>query len=101
MPSVDVVLMVHFLEHISNPIDLLSKLTEKTTSLIIEVPDFSSDPLNYARLWVHEPFVFDMDHKREFTLVELKGMLKETGWACDQVSQRGGTILVRAIRIMS
>jgi SAM-dependent methyltransferase len=98
MPKVDVVLMVHFLEHISNPLNMLTMLREKATSLIIEVPDFSSDPLNYARLWINEPFVFDMDHKREFTLIELKEMLKQAGWECAQAFQKGGTILMKATK---
>ena len=100
MPEVDLVLMIHFLEHIENPSELLNGLQLKTKRIIIEVPDFEGDPLNYVRLWTQEPFYYDTDHVREFTLTELVSLLKSTGWTPDHVSQKGGTLLIVAKRAL-
>lgn len=97
MPNVDLTLMIHFLEHIENPLALLKGIRKKSKKIVIEVPDFESDPLNYPRLWKNEPFYFDSDHSREFTLNELRDLLGETGWEPIKVSQKGGTILITAI----
>lgn len=96
MPEVDLVLMIHFLEHIENPSELLNGLWKKTKRIVIEVPDFEGDPLNYPRFWTGEPFYYDTDHVREFTLTELIGLLKSAGWSTEHVSQKGGTLLVVA-----
>ena len=96
MPEVDLVLMIHFLEHIEDPLELLNGLRHKTKRIVIEVPDFEGDPLNYPRLWIGEPFYFDTDHVREFTLTELMSLLKETGWHAVHISQKGGTLLIVA-----
>jgi SAM-dependent methyltransferase len=97
MPVVDLTLMIHFLEHIENPLTLLKGIRNKSKKIIIEVPDFESDPLNYPRLWTSEPFYFDSDHLREFTLNELQELLRETGWTPSFMVQKGGTILIVAI----
>ena len=96
MPEVDLVLMIHFLEHIENTSQLLNGLQQKTKRIVIEVPDFEGDPLNYPRLWIGEPFYYDTDHVREFTLTELLSLLKETGWHAVHISQKGGTLLIVA-----
>jgi 2-polyprenyl-3-methyl-5-hydroxy-6-metoxy-1,4-benzoquinol methylase len=96
MPEVDLVLMIHFLEHIENPSSLLNGLRGKTKRIVIEVPDFEGDPLNYPRFWTGEPFYYDTDHVREFTLTELVTLLQSTGWHPAHVSQKGGTLLVVA-----
>ena len=98
MPEVDLALMIHFLEHIANPSQLLNGLRQKTKRIIIEVPDFEGDPLNYPRFWTGEPFYYDTDHVREFTLTELVTLLESTGWSTDHVSQKGGTLLIVAKR---
>ena len=96
MPEVDLVLMIHFLEHIENPSELLNGLRQKTKRIVIEVPDFEGDPMNYPRLWMGEPFHYDSDHIREFTLAELLSLLKETRWHAVHISQKGGTLLILA-----
>jgi SAM-dependent methyltransferase len=96
MPQVDLAIMIHFLEHIENPAFLLKSLREKAKRIIVEVPDFESDPLNYPRFWMAEPFYYDADHFQEFTLSELILLLNKTGWKIDQVSQKGGTLLIIA-----
>lgn len=96
MPNVDLTLMIHFLEHIKNPKALLIGIRGKSKKIVIEVPDFDSDPLNHVRLWKSEPFYFDSDHLREFTLDELQNLLGEAGWTPVFVAQKGGTILIVA-----
>lgn len=96
MPIVDLTLMIHFLEHVENPLALLKGVRRKSKRIVIEVPDFESDPLNYARLWTKEPFYFDSDHLREFTLSELQNLLRETDWTPIFLAQKGGTILIVA-----
>jgi len=96
MPDVDLSLLVHFLEHIADPEVLLNSLRPKSKRILIEVPDFESDPLNYARIWTKEPFYFDGDHLREFTLRELQELLGRTNWAPVYTLQKGGTILIVA-----
>lgn len=101
MPEVDLALMIHFLEHIEDPSVLLSRLRQKTKRIVIEVPDFEGDPLNYPRLWTGEPFYYDEDHFCEFTLSELVSLLRSTGWSMDHVSQKGGTLLIVATHKMA
>jgi SAM-dependent methyltransferase len=96
MLEVDLCLLVHFLEHLEVPEDVLRGLRVKSKRILIEVPDFESDPLNYPRTWLEEPFYFDSDHFREFTLSELLEILDRTGWNPTFLLQRGGTILVVA-----
>ena len=96
MPIVDLTLMIHFLEHVENPLALLKGIRQKSKRIVIEVPDFESDPLNYARLWTNEPFYFDSDHLREFSLGELQDLLRETDWTPTFLAQKGGTILIVA-----
>jgi SAM-dependent methyltransferase len=96
MPEVDLVLMIHFLEHIEDPSDLLKGLQEKIKRIMIEVPDFEGDPLNYPRLWSKEPFYYDADHVREFTRAELLTLIESTGWITEYISQKGGTLLIVA-----
>jgi len=96
MPYVDLTLMIHFLEHIKNPLNLLKVVREKSKKIVIEVPDFESDPLNYSRIWTREPFYFDSDHICEFTLAELQLLLRKTDWSPSFIVQKGGTILIVA-----
>ena len=96
LPEVDLCLLVHFLEHLEAPEEILRGVRIKSKRILIEVPDFESDPLNYPRAWLKEPFYFDSDHFREFTLTELLEMLGKTDWNANFVLQKGGTILVIA-----
>jgi SAM-dependent methyltransferase len=96
LPVVDLTLMIHFLEHIENPLALLKGIRRKSKKIVVEVPDFESDPLNYTRLWTKEPFYFDSDHLREFTLSEIQDLLRETDWTPTFIAQKGGTILIVA-----
>jgi hypothetical protein len=45
---------------------------------------------------MQEPFYFDGDHLREFSLTELLDLLAVTNWTPIYTLQKGGTILVVA-----
>lgn len=96
MPRVQIALLVHFLEHVNFPGKLLRELRFKAEKIIIEVPDFESDPLNFVRLWTGEPFYFDSDHVEEFSLEEITALLSESDWTPIFIRQKGGTILLIA-----
>lgn len=92
----DVVLLVHVLEHIDDPGALLHELHRVTCTLLVEVPDFESDPVNRARLATGAPFSSDADHVREYTDATLAAILSRTGWAAEVTRKRGSGIAVLA-----
>lgn len=89
----DAALLIHVLEHIDDADRLLLDLREAGVSrVIIEVPDFSAEPLNAARLDLRRSFHSDADHVREYTLEILHEQLHRGGWALKETIQRGGAI---------
>ena len=76
----DVVLLVHVLEHIDEPAQLLRNLAQLADTLIIEVPDFDRCVLNSVRLDLGMDFSSDDDHVCEYTEALLRDQLKATGW---------------------
>lgn len=76
----DVVLLVHVLEHIDKPEDLLCEVARLAPTVIVEVPDFDRDILNRARLDLGIDFSSDDDHVREYTAETLEGQLEAAGW---------------------
>lgn len=92
----DVVLLVHVLEHVDDPATLLSDLHGVTGTLLVEVPDFESDPVNHARLATGTPFSSDADHVREYTEATLADILGPTGWTAEVTRKRGGGIAALA-----
>ena len=89
----DVALAIHVLEHIDDPVPLLSALRAVASTLVVEVPDFDSDPLNRARLWADRPFYTDSDHVREYTLESLRADLVSGGWNISHADKRGGMLV--------
>ncbi len=84
----DVALLVHFLEHIDDAPGLLRQMHDVADLLVIEVPDFDSDPLNIARLAMGRSFSSDADHVREFTEATLTTMLATSGWHVGDLRKR-------------
>lgn len=92
----DTVLLVHVLEHVDDPASRLVDLHRVTSALLVEVPDFESDPVNVARLATGAPFSSDADHVREYTEATLRDLLAAAGWHVDDIRKRGGGIAVLA-----
>lgn len=86
-------LLIHVIEHIEDADRLLVDLRAAgVTRVIIEVPDFSSDPLNAARLDMGRSFHSDADHVREYTIETLYEQLQHGGWTLKETIQHGGAI---------
>jgi SAM-dependent methyltransferase len=88
----DVALLKHIIEHIDDPIGLLSNLHTRAKTLLIEVPDFDADPLNGVRFALGCDLSSDSDHVREFTEEFLVDLLAGAGWQPIKVWKRAGTI---------
>lgn len=89
----DTALLIHVIEHIENADRLLIELRAAgVTRVIIEVPDFSAEPLNAARLDLGRSFHSDADHVREYTIETLHEQLQRGGWTLKETIQRGGAI---------
>ena len=92
----DLALMTHVIEHIDNPDAILAQLQQVAKRLIVEVPDFESDPLNIVRLAENSPFYSDADHVREYTQAILNDQLTRNGWVILENRKMGGAVLAVA-----
>jgi SAM-dependent methyltransferase len=92
----DLVLALHVIEHIDDADALLTRVLGMTTNLLVEVPDFAADPLNFVRHAVGSPYYSDADHVREYTLAALIDHLARNGWRADRWEHRHGSMWVLA-----
>jgi SAM-dependent methyltransferase len=93
---VDLVLLIHVLEHIADPIALLAALHPKVLRLVVEVPEFRADPLNLVRRHLRVPFYSDRDHVREYIEETLVSHLSQAGWTVVATRSRGGGLMAVA-----
>jgi SAM-dependent methyltransferase len=94
----DLAIMLHFLEHVDDPERILGRLRRHCARLLIEVPDFGSEPLNYIRLRENLPLFSDTDHVTEFTEGHLTAVLAAGGWKLVRTRVANGTLLGLAER---
>ncbi len=92
----DVALLIHVVEHLDDPGAFLNRMRSLTHRILIEVPDFESDPLNIARLAEGCDFSSDGDHVREYTERTLIDALASSGWKVEWSRKRGGAIVALA-----
>jgi SAM-dependent methyltransferase len=92
----DVALLIHILEHLDRPDEMLKILRALCSTLIIEVPDRESNPLNWARMDLGLDYYTDADHLREFNASELIELLDKTGWNKTSMLSKGGSLLIVA-----
>lgn len=92
----DLALLIHVIEHIENADSILRELKNVSTMLIVEVPDFEYDSLNWVRLEQKCSFYSDGDHVREYTLDILTDQLDRNGWQVLEHKKHGGAVLVVA-----
>ena len=92
----DVAMLIHVIEHIDDADKILQSLAAVAKKLIVEVPDFQSDPLNVVRLEQRLPYYSDGDHVREYTESILIDQLTRNGWTILETRKKGGAVLVVA-----
>jgi SAM-dependent methyltransferase len=92
----DLVLLVAVLEHIEDVDRLLGRIRGIARRLVVEVPDFESDPLNLVRRDLDCVWYTDADHVREYTRPILKQHLERNGWRPIEWETRGGMMLAVA-----
>jgi SAM-dependent methyltransferase len=92
----DVALLIHVIEHIDNVDKILQELKNIASTLIVEVPDFESEALNWVRLKTKSPFFSDGDHVREYTVENLQNHLKRNGWNPIEYRKHGGAVIIVA-----
>jgi len=96
--SFDWIVCSHVLEHLAWEQSgcLLRLLAGLGSKLLVELPDFSADPLNEMRRRRGLTWVSDADHKQEFTSEILARLLQENGWEVRSVERRSGILLALA-----
>lgn len=92
----DLAILLHVVEHVEDVDQLLKLISQISSTLIIEVPDFDSDPLNMVRRVLGCPYYTDGDHVREYTRPMLRSELERNGWTIVHEEQRHGAILAVA-----
>lgn len=92
----DLALLLHVIEHIDDADRILEDLKKVASKIIVEVPDFEQDSLNYVRLKQNLPFYSDGDHVREYTEQILVDQLTRNGWTVIETRKNGGAVLAVA-----
>lgn len=95
----DVALLTHVIEHIENVDTILKELKNVANLLIVEVPDFEHDPLNWVRLEQKCHFYTDGDHVREYTEELLVKHLERNEWQVLETYKHGGAVLAIAKQV--
>ena len=81
----DFALLIHVLEHIDSPELLLRELRVNCSKLVIEVPDYESNALNWSRRKLGRAYYSDADHVREYSLDLITKQLEATSWKTSYV----------------
>jgi SAM-dependent methyltransferase len=96
IPRCEIIIASHIIEHLDDPKTFLMQLKSLCNLLIIEVPDFYSDPINIVSFNLRAPWWSDSDHRREYSTLSLESILLESGYTILNLKQAGGTIAVVA-----
>lgn len=96
IPKCDVIIASHFLEHLDNPDKFLIRVRHLCGNLIIEVPDFFSDPINSVSFFGNAPWWTDRDHRREYSEKNLEALLFNCGYTITDKKLFGGTLAIVA-----
>jgi SAM-dependent methyltransferase len=97
----DVAVLLHLVEHLDEPEEALAALRGHCARLVVEVPDFDSEPLNHARLALGTTWYRDADHVSEFTAASLRATLERAGWSVDELVPEHGMLRARASQAAS
>ncbi len=93
----DWIILSNILEHLDDDLAFLKKIKGMTKGIIVEVPDFESDPLNYPASVLGVRWYSDADHVREYSLPTLKVLMSRAGWQITESISRGHSIGVIAV----
>jgi SAM-dependent methyltransferase len=94
----DLAILLHVLEHLDEPEQVLTLLRETCDRIAIEVPDLDSMPALDVRRRVGAPYYWDDDHVTEFSASTLTETLRNAGWQLDELEKRSGCLLATASR---
>lgn len=94
VPSVrpDWIILSNILEHLDDDLAFLNRIKEMTSKIIVEVPDFESDPLNYPASVYGVRWYSDADHVREYNLSSIRSLMVKAGWEISESISRGHSI---------
>lgn len=92
----DLIILSHVLEHIENPTDFLKTMGKTTNRIHVEVPDLSSDPLNYIRVKLGLPVYKDDDHVIEMSLDYLSYLIQDSNFSIESIVSRDACLVARA-----
>jgi len=97
----DWVVCSHVLEHLfwDQAARLLQELAGLGSRIVVELPDFAADPLNEMRRRQGLTWVSDADHKQEFTVEILAGLLQGNGWKVESLAGQSGNLLAVAVSL--
>ncbi|MGI8715694.1 MAG: class I SAM-dependent methyltransferase [Solirubrobacteraceae bacterium] len=95
--DLDVALLIHVLSQIDDADQLLQRLRLVVSMLIVEVPDFASDPLNLPRLWLARRSYGENEMVQMYTCEVLGATLQRNGWLIKHSVTSGGALAVCAI----
>lgn len=76
----DVVILSHVLEHIEDPLQVLSRLKSITNKLIIRLPRYDDHWMYLVKKDLGLFYFKDCDHKREYILKEAIELIESAGW---------------------
>ena len=88
LPKADLLLSRHVLEHVTDPLAMLTEMRERFaqtgTAIYVEVPD--------ATYMVQTPALWDLIHEHVgyFTAAGLRAVLQRAGWTVDEVGRSFG-----------
>lgn len=92
----DVAICSHVLEHLDEPVEMLSRLAEKIPRVLVKVPMVDSNWMKLVKRDIGMFWMDDPDHRREYTEELLREHLEEGGWQVVEII-RGHDLRATAI----